>query len=212
MKRLIPVGDRNVAVHYGRILATQGDWLDGVVRGIAAERGADFFTPGRRIQLGWSILTLVEVKGELQLHEPDFSRDPFTDTRKDLSCTLVVIGEQNDVVNPLGVEPLPVTFQDKITVTLGSLDAEEISVQRKKPGEHSSGWVTYFLEKQSGEPDYGWVYVYHLLEMRPGLLKVLTLPVGYIAVFTGNDLERIVDDQDQQVYPKENGMKLSWKA
>ena len=88
MQKRFAVGTETVTFECDTALHQQADWLEGVLRDTAAQKGDAFFTPGRTIQLGWSLLTLVREGGDLQVHEPDFDADPFTQTRNSVTVTL----------------------------------------------------------------------------------------------------------------------------
>jgi hypothetical protein len=202
MQRELTIGSRVVRFHCAKELAPQADWLEGVLKDIAAERGDDFFAPGKTIQLGWSLLTLVDKDGVLEVHEPDFDGNPAKQTRNDLTVTLTVIAQQNDIINALGVEPVPVNFLDKIVCVEGVLDAEDVFFQRSAPKGDDTGWTMKLLADPHRDTDYNWIFVHALLRIRPAAMKILTLPVGYMAFFLGDKLDAILDENDKQVYPK----------
>jgi len=200
MTKTMTIGDRKLSFRYSKELQAQADWLEGVLADIAKERGNDFFAPDRTIQLGWSTLKLVEVKGTLQLQEPDFDGDPEDDTRNQLGTTLTVIAQQNDVVNPLGVTPVPIHFLEKVVFVEGAMEEEEVFFQRSELKEGDSGWTLKLLDNPKQDGPYDWIFVYDLLQIRPEAMKILTLPVGYIAVFLGETLDAILDENDRKVY------------
>src|SRR5262245_48591327 len=141
MDRVIKIGSRDVRFRCAKELTPQADWLEKLLKDIAVERGDDFFAPGKTIQLGWSRLTLVEKDGVLEVHEPNFAGHAATETRDQLTATLTVISQQNDITNALGIEPTPLDFLDKIVVVKGALEAENFFFQRAAPKPGDSGWT-----------------------------------------------------------------------
>lgn len=202
MKRELTIGSRVVRFRCAKELVPQADWLEGLLKEIAADRGARFFAAGKTIQVGWSRLTLVDKKGVLEVHEPDFDADPETDTRNDLTVTLSVIAQQNDVLNSLGLEPAALDFLDKIVVVTGALEADDVFFQRADPDEGDSGWTMKLLDDPHRDTEYEWVFVYGLLRVLPEAMKILTLPVGYMAMFPDRQLDAILDGDDNQVYTR----------
>ncbi len=198
------VGAETVTFECDTALHKQADWLLGVLRDIASERGNSFFAPGRTIQLGWSLLTLVREGGELQVHEPDFDADPFTRTRKNLTVTLTVIAQQNDWLHRLGAEPTAVDYRDKIFVADGALKTDSVFLQRLPRGESEgdSGWAMKLLSDPKRDTTWEWVFVFALIRFRPWYLPFLTLPVGFIVVFRDDQLDAILDSDNKTVYSR----------
>lgn len=203
MDKELTFGSRVVRFRCAKELAPQATFLEGILKDIAAQRGDDFFAPGKTIQLGWSRLTLVEKDGVLELHEPDFAGEPAIQTRNDLTVTLTVIAQQNDITNAIGIEPVACNFLDKIICVEGVLEAKDVFFQRSSPKGDDSGWTMKLISDPHRDTTYSWIFVYALLRVRPSAMQILTLPVGYMAFFLGDKLDAILDENDKQVYPKQ---------
>jgi len=161
------------------------------------ERGAGFLEDGASIQIGWSFIKNRREGDKLIVVEPNFSGDPFQETNNDLTCTLKVKAEQNDVLSGLGLEGTPVSFQDKIILSKGCLEKPHIYLERQMPKSGDSGW--YIGEVGQPQNELIAIYVYQLLQLRPAIFKVLALPEGYIVVFQNNEIETILNEQNEPV-------------
>lgn len=177
--------DPDLAVHAASVLELLGELAS---CGPALE-------PGAAIPLGWSRLSL-EPRGEdLVVCEPRFDGDPFAETRDDITRTLAILVEQAALVEELGVASQPTPFDARLAVAVGALAGRRILVERR-----ADGW---FVGPADGEPDADLecepLHVYELLGRRPAVLRVLALPVGYLAVLDGDTLETVLDDQDREL-------------
>lgn len=193
------IGDNTVVVRCSTALVIQAEWLLGLlhrlwVQGVPIDAG-------KKIQLGWSILSFrQESPGLLVVCEPDFSRNPFLDTRDDVSCTLSVQQAQNTFAKQIQVEILPVSFQDKVVIAKGSLSTSHIYLERNAdPKKGDSGWYIGPCEPTSSPPDLEAVYVYELLQLRPSVLQCLGLPPGYLVVFQDEEIETVLNADNKNV-------------
>src|SRR5262249_19764756 len=146
-------------------LEQQARWLLGTIARFRKEPKG--IHPGTRIEIGWSTLTLIEKDARLIVCEPDFSRDPFIDSREDLTCTLTVLAQQSDLLNKLGVDGVGCSFQDKIVLAKGSIGLDRIYMERSEPtNARDSGWYVGPVDNVPVE-SYEAIYVYQLLGLRP---------------------------------------------
>jgi hypothetical protein len=156
---------------------------------------------GFRVRFGWSLLTLRGHGSQLIVCEPDFSSDPLTNVREDITVTLSVLVQQSSVLNRLGVEGEDASFRYKLVISKGVLNIPHIYLERKESTtEDDSGWYIGPVEDPEEEPGYESLYVYQLLDSRPQLLQVLTLPRGYLAVFNGVEIEAILNESEENVW------------
>jgi len=88
---------------------------------------------GSRIRLGWSFLILQERIGEIVICEPDYTSNPFAETRDDVSVFLRVLASQTALVQMLGVTPIEVSFQDKIVYANGVFESGQLYAERIQP-------------------------------------------------------------------------------
>src|SRR5262249_23483535 len=140
---------------------------------------------GVTVQFGWSVLTLRQRGGELLVCEPDFGGDPFTEVREDVTCTLAVLVGQAAVINPPGVEPVEVRFDETVLLAKGCLAQRRVYLQRSAPRPGDSGWYVGPVDGpapgQKAE-DFETLYVFELLSRRAALLQGLGLPPAFLAV------------------------------
>lgn len=188
------IGSWRFQLNHASALEPQAEWLLSYFQKMHKE-GVAFF-PGMKIQFGWSFLELRETEENIYLvREPDFSGNPFITFRADISATLQVQTSQNDLIRKLGVAPLGVSFQDKIVIAKGCLEAGRVYMERIPPQseKEDSGWFVGFVEGNNHQENLQSVWVYQLLQSRPMLLQFLLLPAGYMVILDGNNVEKIFD-------------------
>lgn len=100
-----------------------------------------------------------------------------------------------------------VRFQDTILIRKGCLSEPRLFLHHRWEVEGSdSGW---YIGMEGEEPDdrpenFEKIYAYQLLDSRPELLSVLVLPLNYIALFDGDEIEGILDENDMDVWNVES--------
>lgn len=202
---------KTVLVQCDKRLEAQADWLLKTIEDVSEESG-DPLEDRWTLELGFSVLALVERDGKLIVCEPDFDEDPFENVVEDVSRSLWVVVMQNEVseATDTGAYISIPRFDETIVMRKGALEEDRIFVQRDEPDNsngsdlHDSGWYIGGAdddEEGSENPDdYEACYVYELLESRPMVLSVLALPANYVAVFNGDDIEAIYNDEDENVW------------
>src|SRR3954463_8688029 len=120
-------------------LKRNADWLLEFLEKIENERGRGFLEDGTTVQFGWSILTIRREGDLLLVTEPNFAGNPFRETNPDLTWSLFVQGEQNTVLQALGLEIVPVSFQDKIIFSKGTIESSHIYLHRHEVEPGDSG-------------------------------------------------------------------------
>lgn len=191
------ISDKKFLVSCADPFRHQAEWLLEMLEKIEQDRGRGFLEDGASIQVGWSMVTIRREGDALVVAEPNFSGNPFRETNTDLTCTLSVQAEQNSVLKALAVKGVPVRFQDKVIISKGSLEKPRIYLERQVPEKGDSGW--YIGEVDQPQSELKAIYSYQLLPLRPALLKVLALPVGYVVVFENDRIEAIVNEQNEQL-------------
>jgi hypothetical protein len=176
-------------------LTAQGEWLADAV-----ERHAEIWI-GATIEVGWSVFKLLEQNGQLVLCEPDFDKDPFSVFRCDVSESLKTLVTQNGFLDGVKAKPCQVRFDDKVIFKKGCLSAPNLYGERSSPSRGDSGW--YFGPVEGGTPispeELEAVFAYQLASMRPELIKVLSLPAGWLVLFNGPLLTKVVNEQNMEV-------------
>lgn len=77
------------------VLAPQGEWLADCISSLNDQ--GNTLREGVTMQIGWSVLKLINRNGALWLCEPNFSGNPFVDFRPDTSATLRVLFSKNEI-------------------------------------------------------------------------------------------------------------------
>jgi hypothetical protein len=142
---------------------------------------------GRSIPLGWSKLSVHARGDDFVLCEPRFDGDPFVEVSDDITQTLSVIVEQTAITQRLGVASQHTAFHDEVVVAVGALDLPRIYCERSE-----TGWYIGPRDHE-GVLDCETLRVYQLLQLRPAVLSVLALPVGYLVAFDGDSIETVLD-------------------
>jgi hypothetical protein len=195
------IAGRRIIVSCHENLSSQAESLLDFIQGISEKNGE--LKDGTKIQIGWSVLTLKEKDGGLDLivYEPDFAGNPLEELREGAFFTLLVLAQQNSVLNKLKMEGVPALFYGKVVYAKGVLDQEKIYLERSRDVSKSdSGWYVGSVEDKSSEPELEAGYVYQLLQRRPETMSALTLPEGYLAIFTGNHIDAIVNEENQNIW------------
>lgn len=206
---------KTVLVQCDNRLETQAEWLLKTIEDISEETN-DPIRDAWTLEIGFSVLALVERDRMFVVCEPDYDDDPFENVVEDVSRSLWVVVMQNEVGEATGTSEqfkIP-RFDETVVLRKGVLEEERIVMQRDEAEEDDSGvegaevvdsgWYIGGAdddeEGSEDEEDYEACYVYELLESRPMTLAVLALPTGYVAVFDGDDIEAIYDEEDENVW------------
>lgn len=209
------INGKTVLVQCDSRLEAQAEWLLKTIEDISEET-KDAIRDGWTLEIGFSVLALVERDGMFVVCEPDYDDDPFENVVEDVSRSLWVVVMQNEVGEVTGTSEyfkIP-RFDETVVLRKGVLEEERIVLQRDEAEEDESGvegaevidsgWYIGGAdddeEGSDDEEDYEACYVYELLESRPMLLSVLALPTDYVVVFNGEDIEAIYDEEDENVW------------
>jgi hypothetical protein len=184
------IGTKTIFVNCDEDLRPQGEWLLAYLRKTFGNDPGPL-RDGFKIQVGWSILCLRQQEAGLVVCEPNYRGNPFVEWHDDISCTLQVQMEQNELLEVLDVkEGAAALFQDKIVLAKGCLSEERIFLFRSKDAPAGdSGW--YIGPTAGSEPAAAneAIHVYQLLKLRPALLQALALPPGSMVTFHGDGIE-----------------------
>lgn len=208
---------KTVLVQCDSRLQTQAEWLLKTIEDVSEETN-DPLRDSWTVELGFSVLALVERDGMFVVCEPDYDDDPFENVVEDVSRSLWVVVMQNEVGEISGTSEyfkIP-RFDETVVLRKGVLEEDRIFLQRDEAEKDEdteggamtdSGWYIGGAdddEEGSENPeDYEACYVYQLLESRPMLLSVMALPTGYVALFEGDEIEAIYDEEDENVWHPE---------
>ena len=155
------------------------------------------------IEAGFSLFTLFGTDKAYRIKVQDYTKNPFSDTTDDLTVALRIQSEQLYLLRKYGIAGESVRFDEKILTVKGALSEKMIFMQRSgdcKKGD--SGWCIRSAEDtdEHDEPsEYEAIYAFQLLKLRPAIIKVLPLPYEYIAVFDGEYIEAILNENDENL-------------
>lgn len=161
---------------------------------------------GFKIRAGFSTFMLSWNGGGYDIAAPDYTDDPLVALTTDLSLALHIQFRQVFLLHKYGIVGQAIHFSEKLAVAKGALEKELVSMQRF-PGLGSSGWaVETFTMNDKGiavpetAKEYDAICAYELLQLRPELLDVLSLPDNYVAVFKGNELIELMDGDSNSLF------------
>ena len=158
-----------------------------------------------KIQVGWTIFTLVEVNEGFIIVAPDYSKNPLTDNTDDLTVALWIQLEQGILLNKLKLTGELISFQDKIICTKDVLKLDNIYLERNVEHEKGdSGWYIGPVDESISHEELEAYYAYQIIKIRPSIIQTLALPSGYMAVFNKDKLEAVLDENDIDVLEKYN--------
>lgn len=193
------IANQTIVIKVSKELTQQADWFLSILYKMH-ENGDFVLEDGRRIQFGWSSLVLRRIgASELQLFEPDYFNDPFSDEREDISCSLKNQADQVGFANRAGVTPVFTKFQDKIILEKDSLSSNELFMSRSHPNpeKFDSGWFIGVRRQNEAQPDLDAIYCYQLLKLRPELFPALILPEGFMVFFSQERIEGVLNSDNQ---------------
>jgi hypothetical protein len=193
----LPVGEATLRAHCRQGLLPGAHWMLGQLARFADEPPG--LAPGVKVEFGWSLLWLREDGDVLAVCEPDFEGDPMRDQVDDVTGTLSVLAAQSGVLSEYKVaEPVPTRFDQKIVVAKGVLDLDRVYLERTAPQPGDSGWYIGPVdegdqvdESASPEDRYDAILAHELLGRRPALVTVLSLPLGALVVFDGDEIVHV---------------------
>lgn len=161
--------------------------------------------PGTQIRFGWSLLRLIEDDSALRVAEPDFARWPEEYWVPMVDTTLNILAAQTSLLHGLGVDGEDAFFDQVIISAPGALAQPKIFLRRaSRISAEDSGWLLGTLddpEALTREDGLEAVLIANLVALRPALLQVITLPSGFIALFSGESLEKIFDSAGRARFP-----------
>lgn len=197
------LGKRVVTVTCHRELETQARALLKTVAELGAKPMTIFF--------GGAPFRLVERDGSLEIRQPDYHADePLQTWNANVSDSLLMLVLQTQLLASVGASPHEYRIDQTLIVLKEAVQHENIYMERKEPrGENDSGWILNSAEEASrgkNHPaaDYAAVPLYALFQLRPAALRVLGLPIGYMAVFEGATLVGVANEQNEEVFSTED--------
>ncbi len=189
---------KTIIVHCRKTLAEQAEGLLAKLEEL--DRRGPPLRDGSTIRFGWSPLTLHSEGDALVVHEPDFSRDPRLGQRPRIDETLQVLKEQAFLLHMVAAEGESAAYDSQVVIEKECLADLSIYLERSAPvDKRDSGW---FIGRVSGketlvEEDLTSLPVFELMRQRPGVMKALALPAGWMVVFLGDDIQAVFDERGE---------------
>ncbi|MCP4711262.1 MAG: hypothetical protein GY869_21795 [Planctomycetes bacterium] len=113
----------------------------------------------------------------------------------------VVREVSREMVAALEAKRLPAADKDKVVFNQVEQDQTRIYLERIKTNKKGdSGWFIGTVAEVIAEVQA--LSLGKLLDIRPDLKDILSLPTGFLVVINGEDIEAILDPQDMLVTPK----------
>lgn len=156
-----------------------------------------------KIQIGWSIYIISKQNEGFVILAPDYKRNPFKDRSSDLTIPLMIQCQQNDMLKKANVQGEPISFQDTMIILKDTLNSDMLYLERKdvcKKGD--SGWYLGLVDDKKDTrsiDDYKSIYIFQLLELKPELLQLLSLPIGCLAIIKGDSIVEVLDSQNNRI-------------
>lgn len=198
--------DYSYTVH-GQIVRCRADetlksYVDAFAQALARVP-SEHFHDEAVLRIGWSTYKLVTEDEAIVVTCPDFAEE-VNDWVRDLSLALSVDAQQAHVLSLAGVaDGTPALFNEKVVYAEGVFESAELVAQRTEPGKGAdSGWYFGIPGEDSPAEKLRATNVYKLLRYRPSLLRALALPHGYLAAFTGDEIDVILDASDNVAFER----------
>jgi len=144
---------------------------------------SDYVKSGSKVSAGETIaygcwITKVEQNDKNELF---FSEQlPVTGEYKlGISLTLRLWEEQQELCRNKGAEYIPPLFQQMVAISDGVLEGEATEGVRYPSPRHMSGWWLTTDRYNGDIKTIRTVHLYHVVIVRPDLIKYLGLPFGY---------------------------------
>ena len=178
--------------------------LFGFLEGLPHARMRDGF----RLEMGFSVFTFRRRRGGYQLRCPDYRGDPLGKTTEDLTLALWIMLSQTRLLQRCGLSPTPCRYDEPVAVARGALEQPLVSL-RRMPELGGSGWCLDALrQNEAGElepvpgAEYEALRAGELPRLRPGLVQALLCPRGCLAVFRGEELVELLNEEDESLLPE----------
>lgn len=196
------IDNKIVSLRCSEALSSQGEFLLSVIE--EEQRNKDILKDNYKLQIGWSFYILLRQDDSFKVLTPDYRRNPFEDMTPDVTLALFIQAQQNQLLRKSNVHGEPVSFQDKIVVLKDALTADLVYLERSsdyKQGD--SGWYIGLVKDPNNSlrtaKDYQAIYVYQLLQYKPYVLQLLTLPKGSMAIVNGDEIIEVVDENNNKL-------------
>jgi TPR repeat protein len=163
---------------------------------------AEKVAKGYQVWHGFWWVVLSESGDDLRVAVTDLTKDGISTLTWDVDPMFDTYRQQQDMVSFAKVRSRNTRFIDTVLVQEGAYDSPETHVERHEPKDGASGWVI----KRTAEPPFGGardVPAHEVYRAAPHLVRYLSLPVGFHAVWSGGRTTKIWDAAGELVWDAE---------
>jgi hypothetical protein len=157
---------------------------------------------GTEIRFGWTLLRLTEDDNRLLITEPDFVNWPQEGWTRTIDTSLEVLNAQVRLLHRLNVDGEDAYFDQFMIAVPGVLPQPRIFLRREGSiSSEDSGWLLGSVEDPEAlarGTGLERIAIANLVRYRRALLQTLTLPLGFIVVFSDDSIEQIFDAGGRQ--------------
>ncbi|PGZ95417.1 hypothetical protein COE51_20310 [Bacillus pseudomycoides] len=198
MKKFIKnIGDKMFIAQAEKYFAVQVEGLFHFLSEVESDRLIDGFS----MQVGWSIYFLDKREDGYHIIVHDYTKNPFEEMTDDLTISLWILLKQVSCLKQLKVEGELLRFCDKIVAAKNVLQLDDIYLERTKDCEKGdSGWYIGPVNDEDNTEELEAFYAHELLELRPSIVQVLTLPAEYLVIFEKDQIKVILDENDVNIW------------
>lgn len=166
-----------------------------------AHSGTSLLT-GTELRFGWTLLRLVNDDYGLLITEPDFVNWPQESWSRTIDTSLEVLLAQVRLLHRVNVEGEDAYFDQCIIAAPGALAQSKVFLRREGSiSAKDSGWLLGSVEDPEAlarDTELECIVTASLIQRRPALLQALTLPPGFLVVFSSDSIEQIFDAGGRQ--------------
>ncbi len=191
------IGDVRVVIGCRPGLAEEAALLFDHLRDLS-RRGINL-TDGAKVPYGWTTFSLQDVRGRLEVWEPNYEQETERLGRPEISASLSVDAAQRSFLSKLSVDSSDVQYDQHILVSSEAWEASEVMLFRvESPGGRMSGWR--MVDPRSETDTMESVPIYEVYRRRPEFMVSLTLPPGYLVYYHAGEPSMVMDSADRIIW------------
>ena len=155
---------------------------------------------GLLLQIGFSIYKLVQLNmDQFRIMSVNYETNPFKEFTDDLTLALWIQAEQSRLVKEFDFEVSDIRFDEKIVLAKDVFESQHYYLQRQDTDRKGdSGWFIGYQNQDTD--DFVDMYAFEILKKNPKLIKSLILPVDYLVVVNGGEVQAILNEQDEEIF------------
>ncbi|MBQ8966824.1 hypothetical protein [Ruminococcus sp.] len=210
------LGDRDFVITYYRIFRgrrffytcyeDQVKYIEKVFK-VLAEVPEEELEKNIKIVMSFGVVILKQTEGGIRLLTPAHkAEDPMTTATEDLTDMLLIESVQEEMVKLYKKDAVPVSEIDNIVIEKGALEAEYAMVTKVEYDGKAYCVIRTITYDEEGNPvcpekaDSEEKPAFTLMkEGRMAMAAVLSMPVGYCAVFKNGEMEYLTDEEGNDI-------------